>query len=302
MAGALAAAEEAKARFEAARAAVENAARLERDKREGHRAAVSAVDFARRALTTHERQMAEQLAQTSALDEAQRRIEQALEETRAQLEEANAEAAGLPVLDSLQAELVDLRHAVDRARAAYAEARATHDGLEREARARSERIRAIELETAQWTSRAARANDQIEQLTARAEETRATMVDLAALPQVLADRRLKLMNTLAEAETEKKAAADALQEAENAVRQADQELRGVQELLTGSREDHARLGARLEASTQRQYGVRKESRRRKTRPENAWPCAGSISAASGGSMVENPSRPGGTAAGGCAGG
>ncbi|MFN4142180.1 chromosome segregation protein SMC [Aestuariivirga sp.] len=252
MAEALATAEEAKTRFEAARAAVESAARLERDKREGHRAAVSAVDFARRALTAHERQMAEQLAQTSALDEAQRRIEQALEETRLQLEEANAEAAGLPVLDSLQAELVDLRRAVDRGRAAYAEARATHDGLEREARARSERIRAIELERAQWTSRAARANDQIEQLTARAEETRATMVDLAALPQVLADRRLKLMNTLAEAETEKKAAADALQEAENAVRQADQELRGVQELLTRAREDHARLGARLEASTQRQ--------------------------------------------------
>ncbi|MFO1131305.1 MAG: hypothetical protein U1E16_04775 [Hyphomicrobiales bacterium] len=45
------------------------------DKREGHRAAVSAVDFARRALTQHERQVSERLALFSALDEAQRRIE-----------------------------------------------------------------------------------------------------------------------------------------------------------------------------------------------------------------------------------
>ena len=71
------------------------------------------------------------------------------------------------------------------------------------------------------------------------------------LPQLLADRRLKLMNTLAEAEPEKKAASDALQTAENEVRQADQDLRAVQELLSAAREEHARLGARLESSTQR---------------------------------------------------
>ncbi len=248
---AMAAAEESRTLFEAARAAIETATRHERDRRDGHRAAVSAVDFARRALTTHERQVSERLAQTSALDEAQRRIEEALEEARARLEEATEEAAGLPVLDELQAELNELRNAVNRERAAYAEARATHDGLEREARARTDRIRTIETEIAQWTSRAARANEQTEQLTARAEETRAGIIELSALPQQLADRRLKLMNTLSEAETEKKAASDALQSAENEVRQADHDLRAVQELLSAAREDHARLAARLEASTAR---------------------------------------------------
>jgi chromosome segregation protein len=251
MAAAIAAAEEARDGFEAARAAVEAAARAERDRREGHRAAVSAVDFARRALTTHERQVSERLAQTSALDEAQRRIETALEEARAALEAAEAESGGLPVLDTLQAELNDLRGAVNRERAAYAEARAAHDGLEREAKARADRIRSIAGETEQWTARAARANEQIELLMGRAEETRAAIVELSALPQQLADRRLKLMNTLAEAEAEKKAASDALQTAENEVRQADQDLRAVQELLAAAREDHARLGARLEASTSR---------------------------------------------------
>ena len=252
MADAIATADAARAQFETARMAVETAVRIERDKREGHRAAVSAVDFTRRALTTHERQVAERLAQTSALDEAQRRIEESLEEAREQLETAMGEAAGLPVLDTLQIELNDLRNAVNRERAAYAEARATHDGLEREARARIDRLKAIANEKAQWTSRAARANEQIEQLTDRAEETRAAIIELSSLPQMLADKRLKLMNTLAEAESERKAASDALQTAENEVRAADQDLRAVQELLSNSREEHARLGARLEASTQRQ--------------------------------------------------
>ncbi|MCB1381210.1 MAG: chromosome segregation protein SMC, partial [Alphaproteobacteria bacterium] len=246
------AAEEAKASFDASRTAVETAVRVERDRREAARAANSAVDFARRALANHERQVAEQLAQTSALDEAQRRIEQSLGEARGQFESATAEAAALPVLDALQTELAQLRDTVNRDRAAYAEARARHDGLEREAKLRSDRIKMIENERNQWTGRAAKAAEQIESLGVRAEETRAVVLELAALPQQLADKRLKLMNTLAEAEAERKAASDALAAGENALRAADQDLRAAQELLSTSREDHARLGARLEASRQRQ--------------------------------------------------
>jgi chromosome segregation protein len=251
MADAITVADEARKQFEAARAAVEAATKSERETREAHRAAISAADFARRALTTHERQVAEQLAQTSALDEAQRRIEQSASELRATLEAATAEAAALPVLDALQAELNELRSHVNSARAAYAEARARHDGLEREAKARADRLTAIGSEIAQWTQRAARAEEQIGHLSSRAEETRAAISELSSLPQILADRRLKLMNTLGEAEAERKAASDALQTAENDVRLADQDLRAAQELLSGSREDHARLGARLESSTER---------------------------------------------------
>ena len=252
MVEAITVADGAKTQFDAARAALEAAIKVERDTREGHRAAVSAADFARRALSLHERQVSERLTQTSALDEAQRRIEQALSEARAQFEASSAEAEGLPVLDTLQAELTGLRDTVNRERAAYAEARARHDGLEREAKTRGDRINTIAAERRQWTTRAARANEQIEQLSQRAEETRATILELSSLPQMLAGKRLKLMNTLAEAESDRKAASDALQTAENALRAADRELRAEQERLANAREEHARLGARLEASTQRQ--------------------------------------------------
>ena len=251
MASAITTADQARTLFDAARGAVETAVKTEHDMREALRAAASAVDFTRRALVSHERQVAERLAQTSALDEAHRRIEQTLAEARAAFESSEGEAASLPVLDTLQAELSELRHAVNRDRAAYAEARSSHDGLEREAKARTDRIKSIATELSQWTGRSKRAAEQIEQLSARAEETRAAILDLASLPQQLADKRLKLMNTLAEAETERKAAADALARAENAVRAADHELRAAQEQLSASREDHARLGARLEGSRQR---------------------------------------------------
>ena len=251
MAEAAAIADALRAKFDTARAGVELATRTEHEKREALRAATSAVDFARRALAAHERQSAERLAQTSALDEALRRIGQSLADGQSQLAATQGEAAALPVLDTLQDELAGLRDNVNRDRASYAESRSYHDGLEREARARLDRIKAIETERRQWAERARRAQDQILSLSARAEETRATIAELALLPQQFAGKRLKLMNALAEAESQRKAAADALAVAENEVRAADQDLRAAQEQLSSTREDHARLGARLEASRQR---------------------------------------------------
>jgi chromosome segregation protein len=251
MRNAAAVAAEAAQKFEAARQAVEAGAKAEREKREALRAATSSVDVSRQALAKHERQIAERLAQTSALDEGIRRIAQSLDEARASFEAARAEFQAIPILEGLAQEVAALRDNVNRERAAYAEARAKHDGLEREAKARAERISAIEAEARQWSERAKRASEQIEHLTARAQETREAIAELAGMPQMLADKRHKLMNLLQEAETERKAAADALAEGENTVRSADQILREAQELASTSREDHARLGARLEASKQR---------------------------------------------------
>ncbi len=237
--------------FEAARQVVEAGSRSEREKREAWRAATSSVEVSRQALARHERQIAERLAQTSALDEGIRRIGQSLEEGRGSLATAEAELQAIPELEGLTQEVAALRDGVNRERAAYAEARATHDGLEREARARTERLAAIAAEHSQWGERAKRASEQIAQLTTRSEETRAALAELAGMPQILADRRQKLMNLLQEAESERKAAADALADGENAVRAADQLLREAQELAATTREEHARLGARLEASRQR---------------------------------------------------
>lgn len=252
MADAIATADAAKAAFDEARVAVENGVRAERERREDWRAATSALDVARRALQTHERKVSEHASQTSALEEAGRRIDAQLAELRAISAGSQDEFAALPALDGLQTDAQSLRDVLNGERATYAEARATHDGLEREARVRAERLKAIEAEQSQWHARAAKARTQVEALTARAEETATAIAEMNARPQALADKRLKLMNMLSEAERDKKLSADALQEAENAVRAADLALREAQEQAATSREEHARAGAKLEASKQRQ--------------------------------------------------
>jgi chromosome segregation protein len=250
LAGVAAAADAAKADYEEAKAAVEHGARAEREKREAWRSATAALDAARRALQAHERRASEQTAQSSALEEAQRRTVSQLMETGSLVEKLDAEFASLPDLQSMQAESARLRDALTLERTAYGEARARHDSLEREVRMRAERLAAIASETEQWKQRAARAGEQARLLQTRAHEAEAALSDLAQAPQQMADRRLKLLDMVAVAERERAAAADALQDAENLVRTADRELREAQELSASSREEHARVGTRLEASRQ----------------------------------------------------
>ena len=251
MRGAINVSEEARQKYEAARLAVESGVKVEREKRESWRVATAAVEVARQTLVRHERQQAERLAQTSALDEGLRRIIQSLDELRSSHDAAVGELTALPTLDGPSQKAAQLKDQVNSERAAYAEARARHDGLEREAKARADRIVNIEAEAKQWSERAKRAALHIAQLTQRAEESRGAIAELSGMPQMLADRRHKLMNTLQVAESERNAAADALAEGENAVRAADALLREAQELASTSRENHARAGAHLEASRQR---------------------------------------------------
>jgi chromosome segregation protein len=240
-----------KLEHEGARLAVENGVRTEREKREAWRSSNSALDVARQALLAHERRMAETAAQSTALEEAAKSSAARLAEAADAFKVTQTEFAILPSADGLIQNMQALREVLNGERATYAEARAKHDGLEREARIRAERLKAIAGEQDQWNSRAAKAKEQTAQLAQRMEETEASIAELSQMPQQIADRRFKLMNTLSEAEQERKAAADALVAAENSVRSADQALRAAQELAATSREEHARHGARLESSASR---------------------------------------------------
>ena len=251
MKAAIAATETTKSEFDASHAAVEQGQRNEREKREGWRIATSALDVARKALQSHERRMAESATAHSALDEAHRNAESQLAEVHEYHATATAQLADMPASDGLIAEVQRLRDTLNGERGLYAEARAKHDGLERDARARAERLKSISAEHQQWQARAVKAHEQVSALNARLDETEAAISEMQTVPQQLADKRMKLMNMLAEADGERKAAADKLAAAENAVREADQALRISQEQASTSREHHARQGAVLDGSTGR---------------------------------------------------
>jgi chromosome segregation protein len=144
-----------------------------------------------------------------------------------------------------------LRTDLDGARAAYNEARARHDALAGEARMRADRLAAIARETTQWRDRAARASSQVDVLEARAAEARASLSDMADLPAEFEARRGKLMTLTSEAEASRNAASDALQAAENRLKEAEGEWRRGESALGETREEHARLGARVEAARER---------------------------------------------------
>lgn len=250
-AAASAATETVRARLEDARETVKTSEQTERTGRQTWREATAAVEIARKALSDHEKVTGEQLRQASVLEETARRIETQVAESRTSLEQVSIEKSGLAPTDGAEDELRALRAGVDTQRAAYTEARATHDGLEREAKARAERLAAIGQERNQWTDRAKRASGQIDELEGRATSLRNDLALLADLPEQFETKRNKLMNAASQAEAERKTAADLLAEAENNMRTRDKDLREASEALGKTREEHARVGARSEAAEAR---------------------------------------------------
>ena len=136
-----------------------------------------------------------------------------------------------------------------RDRATAAETRARHEGMKREAEARSRRLAAIESERKSWTARAENAQTQIGLLSERRAEAAQESDALADTPDEIDARRRELLSQLSQAEELRKAAADRLQEAEN--RQA--ELTGGErgDPGAGGSREGARAEERLTAATDR---------------------------------------------------
>jgi chromosome segregation protein len=243
--------------FDAAQQTVELATSRERMQHESWRAATAAVDSARRNLAQHERQMAERLQQISALDEAGRRLDEGLGEARERLSQAEAELSLMPGTEALQQELQSLREALNQQRSLYGEARAHHDGLEREVKSRAERLEGIERDRKDWTERLKRSQGQIEELNQRVTAARADLEDLASLPVQIEGKRKKLLSALAEAEGLRNLAADALARGETLVKEAEAKQRSAQDRLSASREEHGRSGALVEAAKARHEELEK---------------------------------------------
>jgi chromosome segregation protein len=185
------------------------------------------------------------------LEEAERRVAEQLAEARTIAADTQGELSGLADAAGLEHEVTALRDDLGRCRAAYGEARAKHDGLAAEARMRAERLAGIARERTQWRDRAAKASSQVDVLEARTAETLAKLGEMADLPVEFEARRGKLMTLMSEAEARRSAANDALQAAETRLKGLEAEWRNCEAALSEAREQHARLGARLEAARER---------------------------------------------------
>ncbi len=141
-----------------------------------------------------------------------------------------------------------------------AEARAALSDIERERRTRADRGAAIGIERDRWTTRSAGAEQQILSLKSRLAETQSELAGLADVPAMIAEKRDKLMSALSEAERERRVAADALAEADTALKAGVQALRAAQAAVAEAREGRARTEARLEGARTRRQDISRQIR------------------------------------------
>ncbi|MEM7425382.1 MAG: chromosome segregation protein SMC [Pseudomonadota bacterium] len=244
-------ADEARTSHQATRDRLGTATENERGARTRLKELGGAVDRARSDLAAEERRIADKKAKTVALEEARRRIEASIDETGKSLESAQAELQGLGSSEEIEARIATLQETALSDRNAYAEARAAHDGLEREAQVRASRLKAIEEERRAWAGRVSKAEAQIKTLASRAEVAKKELDELADQPAEWEQKRKKLLSALSDAEAERKDAGDALIAAETEFNELVRLEREAQSALSETREGHARLEARLEAQDER---------------------------------------------------
>jgi len=245
----------AEAALAAAEAAVKANAEAERLARDGWRIAQRAVGEAREALAAAERAAGELSARRAALSEAEARVGADVAEAEAALAEAVARRGAAPDVAALQAKLDQAGMTVARDRSALAEARAAHDGLQRETLVRSRRLSAISGECASWTSRAENAAAQIASLADRRAEADAERRKIADAPDEIDERRRALLSELSKADEARKQASDSLQQAENRQAEMDKAATDAIQALASAREERGRAEERLTAADERRREI-----------------------------------------------
>lgn len=245
-------AEEALAHAEQALA---RASEAERYARQAGRDAQHGLDAARNALAEAEKAGGELSSRRAALDEARARIVDSHEETAAAFVEAEMLLQSAPDLSDLQLQLEQSAANVARDRATLADARAVHEGLRREAEARTRRLDAIGQERRNWLERAENASTQIAALGERKAEAEAERERLADAPDEIDAKRRALLSQLAEAESLRQAAGDRLQEAENKQSELDKAATSAIQSLAEARETRVRAEERLTAADERRLEV-----------------------------------------------
>ncbi len=242
---------EARDTFNTAREATKAAVSRENQCREAWRAATRRVAELRDALSKSERAASETTARHSALVEAQSRVTAELDEVRSTRGESSKILGELEPTDAVDAKLQSLRETVAEHRATYSETRAHHEGLAREIKARKDRLAAIDREKTAWLERDEKARAQVGALDNRSSGIAKELESMSDLPGQWQERRTRLFAKLEEAETRRKAAADALAAAESRVAELDGLAREAQNALADTRESRARIEAKLEGARER---------------------------------------------------
>jgi len=251
-------AEVARGLAEAAEAALQAAATAEGQARAAARERQREAHVARDRYEAAERERNRHAARLSALSEARVRLTTSRDETTGAKHEAERALGALAPAADLETGLASVRDDIAAKRAALAEVRAEQQAIAREAEMADRRLAALATDKTGWVERQDGARNQIATLDQRIAEARRDRAELENAPQVFAEQRRALISEVEAAQAERRACADRLQDAENALAEADRDARAALEAASAAREELARAEERFEGAKRRLADIGRE--------------------------------------------
>ncbi len=198
-----------------------------------------------------QRAAAERATRLANLEAEIRRLTDAREAALANQSQAEAALAELGDGALLSAALGSARTASAEARNADSEARAAVDSQQRDARQRASRLLVIAEDKSRWQSRQEAARRQIAEHATRRAQLGEELALADQVPERIAEQRASLLDALGQAEARRNEAADARQQAEDHLAEADRTAKACDAALAAAREERARLQALYESAQTR---------------------------------------------------
>ena len=218
-------------------------------------AAASASETESRA---RERDLNKQATRLSALSEARTRLLASRDEAAAAKAEAERAVTKLAPASDIETRLAAVREDITAKRGKLAEAQAEQQAIVREAELADRRVATLAADKTGWMERRDGARGQLATLDQRIGEAKRDRTELENAPQVFAEKRRALINEVQKAEAERRACADRLAGAENALATADRDARAALEAASAAREALGRAEERHEGAKRRLGDIARE--------------------------------------------
>lgn len=234
------------------------ARQAERARREDWRKAQHAIGVAQAELDEALRAQGEIATRHSALEEAETRLRQSLEEAEAIREEAALALEDIGDEAESAAALESSQHTLSRLREKADEARLRLGTFESAARMRMARIEQIGRDSSAWQRRHDAAAAQLTTLDQRMESVRAQIAELDSAPEGFADRRAQLEDQIEDATLEHQEASDRFNAAQTAWREHEKSLRTTADALSSVRIELTRIEERLKGTIAQRQQIERQ--------------------------------------------
>ncbi|MCG8548763.1 MAG: chromosome segregation protein SMC, partial [Alphaproteobacteria bacterium] len=239
----VAAAEE---KLHAAQSTAATAATAERTARQTMEEAYGRLNAARESHGALASTAAGTKSRVSALSETAEQLLNDLRDGEQELAETEAAIGALEDPSEARRRIETLRAEVAQLRDTESQRRAAHDRLVREADGRRQRLAAIEEERQSWQERIDGANARLQHLSERREGAEQRKTRLNARPEEIEQQRATLLDSIERAEQARQGTADRLAEGETALAEADKALRAAEASQAEAREERVRCQAQVE--------------------------------------------------------